>query len=325
MCGGTITFCRSFAGSKRHQAFRLRFVAAFSYFYNNQIQQTMHRPDDILLNDFVTRALAEDVGSGDHTTQACISADAVSNARLLVKDVGIIAGVDVAKFIFKKVAPEANLTVHIQDGSPVHDGDIVFEVSNCNTRALLMAERLILNTMQRMSGIATMSNRFAFEVEDMPVKILDTRKTTPLIRMLEKWAVTLGGCYNYRDGLYDWIMIKDNHIDACGGVREAIEAVAAYQKANNLKLNVTVEVRNLVELSEVLDAGNITRILFDNFEWMLLKEAVATVGGRYETEASGGVNIHNVRLVAQTGVDYISVGALTHSATSLDMSLKVVK
>lgn len=300
-------------------------LAGFCYFCGNQNQYEMYRPDAEILNDFVTRALAEDVGAGDHTTLACIPADSVSNAKLLVKDVGIVAGVEVAAFIFKKVAPEAEVRIHIQDGSPVHDGDIVFEVFHCNTRALLMAERLILNTMQRMSGIATLSNSFAFEVEDLPVKILDTRKTTPLIRFLEKWAVELGGCYNYRDGLYDWIMIKDNHIDACGGVGSAIAQVAAYQKANGLNLNVTVEVRNLVELSEVLEAGNVTRILFDNFEWMLLKEAVATVDKRYETEASGGVNIHNVRLVAQTGVDFVSVGALTHSATSLDMSLKIVK
>ncbi len=285
----------------------------------------MYKPDAAQLDDFVTRALAEDVGSGDYTTMACIRPDAVSNARLLIKDVGIIAGVEVAEFIFKKVAPEATLKTHIRDGNPVHDGDVVFEVFNCNTRALLMAERLVLNTMQRMSGIATLSNSFAFEVEDLPVKILDTRKTTPLIRFLEKWAVELGGCHNYRNGLYDWIMIKDNHIDACGGIGPAIAQVAAYQKANGLNLNVTVEVRNLVEIYEVLEAGNVTRILFDNFEWMLLKEGVAIVDKRYETEASGGINIHNVRLVAQTGVDYISVGALTHSATSLDMSLKIVK
>ncbi|NUO01192.1 MAG: carboxylating nicotinate-nucleotide diphosphorylase [Saprospiraceae bacterium] len=285
----------------------------------------MYRPAVELLDEFVTRALAEDVGTGDHTSLACIQPDSFSDARLLVKDVGIVAGVEVAAYIFGKMAPEADVKIHIQDGSPVHDGDIVFEVFHCNTRTLLMVERLVLNTMQRMSGIATLSNSFVFEVEDLPVKILDTRKTTPLLRFLEKWAVRLGGCHNYRDGLYDWIMIKDNHIDACGGVGKAIAQVAAYQKANGLNLNVTVEVRNLVELSEALEAGNITRILFDNFEWMLLKEAVATVDKRYETEASGGINIHNVRLVAQTGVDYISIGALTHSATSLDMSLKVVK
>ena len=188
-----------------------------------------------------------------------------------------------------------------------------------------MAERLLLNTMQRMSGIASLSNRFLFEVEDLPVKILDTRKTTPQLRYLEKWAVRLGGCTNYRDGLYDWIMIKDNHIDACGGITPAIEKVHAYLEAQNLNLGVTIEVRNLVELHEVLKVGKVTRIMLDNFELPLLKEAVATINGRFETEASGGITIHNVRQVATSGVDFISVGALTHSAVSLDMSLKVVK
>ena len=179
--------------------------------------------------------------------------------------------------------------------------------------------------MQRMSGIATLSNRYKFEVEDLPVRILDTRKTTPTIRFLEKWAVRLGGCENYRDGLYDWIMIKDNHIDACGGIRQAIEKIADYQEANQLNLPVTVEVRNLVELHEVLAVGKVTRIMLDNFELPLLKEALATINGRFETEASGGINIHTIRRVAKTGVDFVSVGALTHSAHSLDLSLKVVK
>jgi nicotinate-nucleotide pyrophosphorylase (carboxylating) len=201
---------------------------------------------------------------------------------------------------------------------------VAFEVE-CNAQALLRAERLVLNTMQRMTGIATQSNRFQFEVEDLNVTILDTRKTTPLIRPLEKLAVKLGGCSNYRFGLYDWIMIKDNHIDACGSITSAIEQVVAYQKAKGTDLGVTVEVRNLVELHEVLQVGQVTRILLDNFELPLMTEAVHTVDKRFETEASGGVNIHNVREVALTGVDYVSVGALTHSAQSLDLSLKVVK
>lgn len=216
------------------------------------------------------------------------------------------------------------MDVFLDDGMAVSEGQVAFEVE-CNTRALLMAERVVLNTMQRMSGIATLSNRFKFEVEDLPVKILDTRKTTPLIRFLEKWAVRLGGCHNYRFGLYDWIMVKDNHIDACGGIRQALERVEKYQQEHKLQLGVTVEVRNLVELYEVLEAGKITRILLDNFELPLLKEAVAIVGQRFETEASGGVNIHNVRQYALTGVDFVSVGALTHSAHSLDLSLKVAK
>lgn len=277
-----------------------------------------------LLDDFITQALAEDVGEGDHTSQACIPEDAVSKAKLLVKDPGILAGVAVAERIFKKVDPGAELDIRMQDGDNMSYGDIAFTLT-CNTRALLLAERLVLNTMQRMSGIATLANRFHFEVEDLPVKILDTRKTTPLIRFLEKWAVRLGGCTNYRDGLYDWIMIKDNHIEACGGIRQAVEAVAEYQKLQGLNLGVTLEVRNLVELHEALEVGQVTRIMLDNFEIPILQEAVATVNKRFETEASGGINIHNVRRVAQTGVDFISVGALTHSATSLDLSLKIIK
>jgi nicotinate-nucleotide pyrophosphorylase (carboxylating) len=276
------------------------------------------------LDNFVDNALKEDVGEGDHTSQACIPADARSRAKLLVKDPAVIAGVEVARRIFKRVDSDVQFDVKIQDGEAVSIGDIAFEVE-CNTRALLKAERLVLNTMQRMTGIATLSNRFHFEVEDLDVKILDTRKTTPLIRLLEKWAVKLGGCDNYRFGLYDWIMIKDNHIDACGGIRQAVEQAAKYQKDNNLQLGVTLEVRNLVELYEALEVGQVTRIMLDNFELPLLEEAVAIVKKRFETEASGGVNIHNVRAVALTGVDYISVGALTHSAHSLDLSLKIMK
>lgn len=279
---------------------------------------------DRYLEDFITRGLQEDVGNGDHTSLACIPPDATDNARLLVKDPGVIAGIAVARKIIERVDPQATFIQHIEDGTAVSYGDIAFEV-HCNSRALLQAERLLLNTMQRMSGIATLSNRFLFEIEDLPVKILDTRKTTPQLRILEKWAVRLGGCTNYRDGLYDWIMIKDNHIDACGGITQAIEQVHTYLQENNLQLGITVEVRNLVELHEVLKVGKVTRIMLDNFEIPLLKEAVATIDKRFETEASGGINIHNVRQIASCGVDYVSVGALTHSALSLDLSLKVVK
>jgi len=276
------------------------------------------------IDNFIDGALLEDVGEGDHTSQACIPADATSTARLLAKDPGVIAGVEMARQILLRVDPLANIRILIEDGNPVSFGDIVFEVE-ANTRALLKAERLILNTMQRMSGIATLSNRFQFEVEDLPVTILDTRKTTPLIRPLEKWAVRLGGCANYRDGLYDWFMIKDNHIDACGGIRQAIERVIAYKEEKGLDgFGITIEVRNLVELHTVLEVGQVSRIMFDNFELLLLREAVATVQGRFETEASGGINIHNVREYAKTGVDFISIGALTHSATSLDLSMKIV-
>ncbi len=276
------------------------------------------------LDKFIDLALSEDVGAGDHTSLACIPPDDISEARLLVKDLGVIAGVDVAERIFQKVDPNVKFERLIADGKDIKHGDIVFTVK-CNSQALLKAERLVLNIMQRMSGIATLASRFAFEVEDLSVKILDTRKTTPMIRFLEKWAVKIGGCTNYRIGLYDWIMIKDNHVDACGSHTQAITQVQEYLKENNLDLNITVEVRNLVELHEVLNKGGVTRIMFDNFEIPILREAVATVNHRYETEASGGINLSTVRRYAMTGVDYVSVGALTHSAGSLDLSLKITK
>jgi len=232
--------------------------------------------------------------------------------------------VEIAKRIFEHVDPESTVDVFIKDGTDVDVKDIAFEVE-CNSRALLKAERLVLNTMQRMSGIATLSSRFAVEVEDMPVKILDTRKTTPLLRFLEKYAVRIGGCHNYRDGLYDWIMIKDNNIDACGSITSAIEHANTYLKEHEYDLGITVEVRNLVELYEVLKVGNITRIMLDNFELPLLEEAVKVIDGRFQTEASGGVTLQTVRKIAETGVHYISSGALTHSAGSLDLSLKIKK
>lgn len=273
---------------------------------------------------FINEALAEDVGPGDYTSEATIPAGNRDTARLLVKDVGILAGIEVAKMIFLAVDPTAEFDQRMNDGDLMHVGDEAFFVT-CNSRALLQAERLVLNTMQRMSGIATLANRYAFEVEDLPVKVLDTRKTTPNLRFLEKWAVQLGGCHNYRDGLYDRIMIKDNHIDAAGSITAAIEGVTAFFAENNMNLPITVEVRNLVELMEVLKVGQVDRIMLDNFQVPILKEAVAHVGNRFETEASGGITMESIREVALTGVDFISVGALTHSATSLDLSLKVVK
>ncbi len=276
------------------------------------------------INNFIDKALEEDVQDGDHTSLACIPATARTKAKLLVKDDGVIAGIELAERIFKRVDPTSTVTLFKKDGEAIRFGEIAFEVE-CNSQALLKAERLVLNTMQRMSGIATMSNRFKFEVEDLPVIVLDTRKTTPLLRFLEKWAVKVGGCTNYRYGLYDRIMIKDNHIDACGGIQEAIKAVQTYFKETGKQLPITVEVRNLVELHRVLEVGMVDRIMLDNFEVPLLAEAVATIGDRFETEASGGVNIYTVREIAKSGVQYVSVGALTHSATSLDLSLKVIK
>ncbi|MGB3801407.1 MAG: carboxylating nicotinate-nucleotide diphosphorylase [Lewinella sp.] len=273
---------------------------------------------------FITEALAEDVGAGDFTSEATIPPTKRDTARLLVKDVGILAGVDMAKMIFEYLDPTTEFDQRMNDGDFMEIGDEAFFVT-CNSRALLQGERLVLNTMQRMSGIATLANRYAFEVEDLPVKVLDTRKTTPNLRFLEKWAVRLGGGHNYRDGLYDRIMIKDNHVDAAGSLTKAIEGVQAFFKENDMQLPITVEVRNLVELMEVLRVGQVDRIMLDNFEIPLMREAVAHIGDRFETEASGGITLDSIRAVAETGVDYISVGALTHSATGLDLSLKVVK
>lgn len=275
------------------------------------------------LHQFILLALAEDVGEGDHTSLACISKTQTSKAKLLAKDVGIIAGVDFARQVLEQVDPTATMEVLKADGDDVAEGDIVF-MAEGNTQALLKAERLILNTMQRLSGIATMSRRFADEVEGYAVTLLDTRKTTPLLRPLEKWAVRLGGCTNYRHGLYDWIMIKDNHIKACGGITPAIKKVQKYLEKHALPLGITIEVRNLVETYEVLASGGVTRIMFDNFELPLLHEAVSTVNGRIQTEVSGGVTLQTVRTIAATGVDYISIGALTHSAGVLDLSLKII-
>lgn len=279
---------------------------------------------DQLISDFITAGLHEDIHDGDHTSLACIAADSRSKAVLKVKDYGVLAGVELAKRIFAHIDPTSTITIHKNDGADVFFGEVAFEVEG-NTRAILQAERLVLNSMQRMSGIATLASRFAFEVGDLPVKVLDTRKTTPLIRFLEKWAVKIGGCENYRWGLYDWMMIKDNHVDAAGSIRAAIERAHEYQKANNLKLDITVEVRNLVEVHEVLEVGGITRIMFDNFEIPILAEAVKTVNKQFQTEASGGISLQSVRKYALSGVDYVSAGALTHSAQPLDLSLKIVK
>ena len=249
-----------------------------------------------------------------------------TKARLLVKDEGVLAGVEIAKRVFKHVDPTASIEVHIEDGKNISYGDVAFIVE-CNSQALLSAERLVLNTMQRLSGVASLSARYAKEVEDLDVTILDTRKTTPLLRFLEKWAVAVGGCSNYRTGLYDWIMIKDNHVDACGNHTLAIQKANDYLKEHNKDLNITVEVRNHQELDEVLKAGHVTRIMLDNFELSDLKSAVDKIkdDGRFESEASGGVNLSTLRSIAETGVNFISVGALTHSSGSLDLSLKVIK
>lgn len=287
-------------------------------------ETTLEGISEAQLQEFIVKGLEEDVRSGDHTSLACVDPTSRDTAFLYSKDEGVVAGIPIAERIFKHLDPDATIDVKIQDGSAVHYKDVVFELI-CNSQALLKGERLALNLMQRLSGIATMSDRFVAEIEGTQVTILDTRKTTPLLRFLEKYAVRIGGCTNYRDGLYDRIMIKDNHIDACGSITKAIEKVNLYLKDKNLDLQTTVEVRNLVELTEVLDCGHVNRIMLDNFELPLLREAVQIIGSKFESEASGGVNLFTVREIAKTGVNFISVGALTHSAGSLDMSLKVQK
>lgn len=277
-----------------------------------------------LLDAFINAALREDVKDGDHTSLACIDPTAMDTAKLLVKADGVIAGVDFAEYVFKKLDPDCNFERFISDGSKIKYGDIAFEITT-QSQTLLKGERLVLNTMQRLSGVSTMANKFAEIVKDLDVTILDTRKTTPLMRFLEKWAVRIGGCTNYRDGLYDWIMIKDNHVDACGSITKAIQKVKAYLSQHKKNLGITVEVRNLEELNEVLEEGGITRIMLDNFELETLRRAVGIINNKFESEASGGVNLTTVRAIAETGVDFISVGALTHSAGSLDLSLKIKK
>ena len=276
------------------------------------------------LRKFIKAALFEDVHEGDITSLACIPADSRSRARLLCKDTGVLAGVKFAEQVFAFCDPTYTIEFFKKDGDLVQYGEVAFIVE-CNTRALLQAERLVLNTMQRMSGVATMSKKFVDAVAGLPVKILDTRKTTPLFRMLEKWAVRIGGCYNYRDGLYDRFMPKDNHVDACGGTKQAIERILAYKKEHGITLETTVEVRNLDELRVVLETGGVERVMLDNMSLEMMREAVIIANKQLEVEASGGVTLQTVRAIAETGVDFISSGALTHSAQSLDLSLKVMK
>ncbi len=275
------------------------------------------------IDEIIAKALEEDVQDGDHTSLATIPADAKGKARLLVKEAGIIAGVRIAEKVFKQVDPETVFEPYIEDGSPVQVGDIVFEVSG-KSISLLTAERLALNFMQRMSGIATNTHRYVKTVEGTNTKILDTRKTTPNLRLLEKEAVRLGGGENHRIGLYDMIMIKDNHVDFSGGIRQAVEATKKYLSEKNKNLKIELEVRSFDELKEALEVGGIDRIMLDNFTPANLKKAVEMIGGKFETEASGGITLETIRDYAKSGVDYISVGALTHHIKSLDLSLKAI-
>lgn len=280
--------------------------------------------DKQLIHQFIVNALSEDVGDGDHTSLATIEAGTQGKAKLLVKDTGILAGVELAKEIFEVVDPNLKMEVFLNDGAEVKPKDIAFTVEG-DARSILTAERLVLNCMQRMSGIATKTNEIVDLLQGTNTKVLDTRKTTPGMRYLEKWAVRIGGGVNHRVGLYDMILIKDNHVDYSGGIRPAIENANRYLQETRRKLAIEIEVRNLDELEQVLQTGGVNRILLDNLDFDTLRQAVGMIEGRYITEASGGITIDNIRDYADCGVDYVSVGALTHSVKSLDLSLKAVK
>lgn len=271
----------------------------------------------------IANAIREDVGDGDHTSLSCIPADATGKAKLLVKDEGILAGVEFAKHVFHYVDANLKIETLIEDGSPVKYGDIAFYVTG-SSQSILKAERLVLNAMQRMSAIATKTKLFVDLLEGTKTQILDTRKTTPGIRALEKWAVKIGGGVNHRFALYDMIMIKDNHIDFAGGVVQAIKKTKAYLKENNKDLKIIVEARDLEEIKKILSVGGVYRILIDNFNYENTKKAVALIGDSCLTESSGGINEKTAREYANCGVDYISSGALTHSVYNLDLSLKAV-
>ncbi|GAB2944532.1 carboxylating nicotinate-nucleotide diphosphorylase [Hymenobacter coalescens] len=273
------------------------------------------------LRAFIQSALAEDVGDGDHSSLAGVPADARKQARLLVKDEGVLAGVALAERIFHEVDPALTVTVLLPDGTRVKHGDVALTVEG-PARSILTAERLVLNSMQRMSGIATHTAYLTSLLAGTKARLLDTRKTTPNFRLCEKWAVLIGGGVNHRFGLFDMIMLKDNHVDYAGGIRPAIEATHAYLQRLGRPLPIVVETRTLTEVQQVLEVGGIDRIMLDNMPPDTLREAVALVAGRFPTEASGGITEHTIREVAATGVDYISVGALTHSADILDLSLK---
>ena len=273
------------------------------------------------IKEFIALAKQEDIKDGDHSTLACIPADAVGSAQLLVKENGIIAGVEIARQLFN--AFDSTFIFHqlINDGENVKPGDIVFKIDG-SSRSLLSVERLVLNVMQRMSAISTLTNKYVVALNGLNTKVLDTRKTTPLIRFLEKEAVLIGGGKNHRMGLYDMIMIKDNHIDFAGGIEKAILKTKDYLNRKNLNLEIEVETRNILELNEVLKVGGIDIIMLDNFNYEDLRKAVTLIKGKYKTEASGGITLDTLRNYAECGVDFISVGALTHSVNNLDLSLK---
>ena len=276
-----------------------------------------------MLDQIIKLALNEDIGEADHSTLACVPSAAIGSAQLLIKENGVLAGIDVAKRIYEIYDPSLEITYFKKDGDKVTNGEIAFIVKG-SSQSILTTERLVLNFMQRMSGIATQTAKIVQEINGCNTKLLDTRKTTPGIRYLEKWAVKIGGGENHRFGLYDMIMLKDNHIDYAGGIIPAIEKTKEYLNLNKKSLGIEVEVRNLKELYDVLRVGGVERIMLDNFSPEQLKQALRIIPSEYETEASGGITLENIRSYAETGVQYISVGALTHSVKSLDLSLKAV-
>ncbi len=279
---------------------------------------------DQAIRAFIKSALAEDIGEGDFSTLAAVPASKSSKAQLLVKDDGIIAGLELAERIFHEVDPALHVTFFKRDGVPIKNGDVAFTVEG-TSQAILSSERLVLNCMQRMSGIATYTNQLCKLIEGTGAQLMDTRKTTPNFRLMEKWAVALGGGMNHRFALYDMVMLKDNHVDMAGGIRAAIENTKKYLAEKHKKLRIEIETRNLKEVEEVLQVGGVNVIMLDNMSREEMKKAVLMIGRRFKTEASGGITESNLRSVAECGVDYISVGALTHSVKSLDLSLKAEK
>ena len=275
------------------------------------------------IQQIVHLAIQEDIGNGDYSTLACIPNSKRGKAHLLVKDSGIIAGIELSKYIVETIDKELEFVPLLQDGTSILPNDIAFTLEG-KVQSILKAERLMLNFLQRMSGIATRTSRYVSKLEGLNSKVLDTRKTTPGLRAIEKWAVKIGGGYNHRMGLYDMIMLKDNHIDYAGGIEQAIQKTTAYIKKHNLNLKIEVEARNLLEVEQIVNVGNIHRIMFDNFSFENTKLAVEMVNNRFETESSGGITLHTIRNYAECGVDYISVGELTHHIESLDLSLKAI-
>jgi nicotinate-nucleotide pyrophosphorylase (carboxylating) len=276
-----------------------------------------------MLYDIIDNALKEDIGTGDHSTLSCVPENAQGSARLLIKEDGVLAGVELAQIIFHRFDPTLKIEVFLNDGAHVKKGDVAFVVGG-SSRSILTTERLVLNFMQRMSGIATQTARIVELIKDTNTQLLDTRKTTPGIRYMEKWAVRIGGAVNHRFGLYDMIMLKDNHVDYAGGIEPAIAQAQQYIQHHQLDINIEVEVRNEQELNEVIAVGGVQRIMLDNFSPERIAAVLPTIPAHYEIEASGGITIDNIRAYAETGVHFISVGALTHSVKSMDMSLKAI-